>query len=201
MEPRLTRQSRHERTTPQCEVKDAGATRRPLPSSWPGRKRLSGLCTACHGKAVNALSEARTGTYILLLHLPEPRHLIIGRLGGFDFPAGWYAYVGSAFGAGGLRGRIQHHLRSVERPHWHIDYLRAAAPCEHIWFQAGISSQEHEWALILGTMAGATIAAPRFGASDCRCPSHLFHFVTCPDLAEFCDRTGSDVTRWTAGNL
>ena len=65
-----------------------------------------------------------TGSYILLLYLPLNITLTVGRLGTFDFPAGWYAYVGSAFGAGGLVGRIKHHLQPLENPHWHIDYLR-----------------------------------------------------------------------------
>ena len=43
-----------------------------------------------------------TGTYVLLLHLPDNEQLTIGKLGTFDFPAGWYAYVGSAFGPGGV---------------------------------------------------------------------------------------------------
>lgn len=149
---------------------------------------------------VSGFAESSRGTYILLLSMTVPQRLGIGRLGRFDFPAGWYTYVGSAFGSGGLRGRIRHHLRQAERPHWHIDRLRAAAPCEHIWFHAGRSSQEHAWASILATMAGATIPAARFGASDCTCPSHLFHFVECPDLAEFCNRCGDEVRSWAADN-
>ena len=44
-----------------------------------------------------------TGTYVLLLQLPTDEELTIGKLGTFDFPAGWYTYVGSAFGSGGSR--------------------------------------------------------------------------------------------------
>jgi len=40
------------------------------------------------------------GTYILILYLNEPAQFTIGKLGTFDFSAGWYAYVGSAFGPG-----------------------------------------------------------------------------------------------------
>lgn len=150
-----------------------------------------------HYRPMSIFTESRPGTYILYLRLAEPRHLSIGQLGSFDFPAGWYAYVGSAFGTGGLRGRIQHHLRPVKHPHWHIDSLRAAAPCEHIWFYAGQMPHEHAWAAILETTAGATIPAPRFGASDCKCASHLFHFVTYPNLDEFRGRTGCKVLVWT----
>ncbi len=36
----------------------------------------------------------------------------IGKLGQFKFKKGYYAYVGSAFGPGGLNSRIKHHIES-----------------------------------------------------------------------------------------
>lgn len=117
---------------------------------------------------------------MLGLRLLAPARLTVGRLGPFAFPAGWYAYVGSACGPGGLRGRLAHHLGPLRRPHWHIDYLRAVAPVETIWLSAGDAAQEHAWAASLAQMPGAAIVAPRFGASDCRCPAHLFHFAAPP---------------------
>lgn len=127
-----------------------------------------------------------TGTYILTLHLDAPTHLTIGKRGAFDFAAGWYAYVGSAFGPGGLRGRLKHHLAPVTRPHWHIDYLRAAATVCEVWYLAGKTRHEHRWAEALRSTPGAEIPVPRFGASDCRCASHLVHFADPPDFAAFC---------------
>jgi Uri superfamily endonuclease len=125
------------------------------------------------------------GTYVLVLRLEAPARLTVGQLGTFDFPAGWYAYVGSACGPGGLRGRLAHHLAPLRRPHWHIDYLRAAAAVATIWCSAGDAAQEHIWAVALAQMPGATVAVPRFGASDCRCPSHLFYFAAPPESAVF----------------
>ncbi|MBL8134433.1 MAG: GIY-YIG nuclease family protein [Anaerolineae bacterium] len=122
------------------------------------------------------------GTYVLLLSLPQTTPLVIGRLGAFDFPAGWYTYVGSAFGPGGLRGRLSHHLAPVTKPHWHIDHLRQAAICREVWFTADEISREHDWATALRTSPGASMPAPRFGASDCACPTHLIHFADKPDL-------------------
>src|SRR5262245_33042445 len=116
------------------------------------------------------------GTYILILHLPESRHIQIGKLGVFAMSAGFYGYVGSAFGSGGLAGRLNHHRRPAARPHWHIDYLRQAARLEAIWIQESDSRREHEWASILRLMPGMVIPIPRFGASDCSCPAHLFYF-------------------------
>ncbi|MFN8376526.1 MAG: GIY-YIG nuclease family protein [Anaerolineae bacterium] len=127
---------------------------------------------------------SQKGTYILLLRLNAPALLTVGRLGTFHFPAGVYGYVGSAFGAGGLRGRLKHHLLPAARPHWHIDYLRSAAPIVEIWYAASADAAEHDWAAALMRLSGVVIA-PRFGASDCRCAAHLLHFPSRPNLEDF----------------
>jgi len=130
-------------------------------------------------------SETAHGTYILILRLASPAKLTIGRLGSFPFAAGWYAYVGSAFGAGGLRGRLKHHLSSQHRMHWHIDYLAQTAPIEAVWYLASETGYEHQWAALLAALPDATIPVQRFGASDCKCPSHLFHFSKEPAFDAF----------------
>jgi Uri superfamily endonuclease len=48
------------------------------------------------------LPEAK-GTYVLIASVGQMKRLEIGRLGAYDIVPGFYAYVGSAFGAGGLR--------------------------------------------------------------------------------------------------
>lgn len=129
--------------------------------------------------------ESGKGTYILVLRLSAPTWLAVGRLGAYPFPAGWYAYVGSAFGAGGLAGRLKHHLAVSSRPHWHIDYLRQVAPITQVGYRVADKSYEHEWAAQLGAMPGATIPVPRFGSSDCTCAAHLFHLPAPPDTWRF----------------
>lgn len=136
---------------------------------------------------------AAPGDYVLWLALDRPFRLSIGRLGAFDFPAGRYAYVGSARGPGGLSGRLKHHLAPVARPHWHADYLRAAATLEDVWWLAGDQPLEHRWAAALAELPGAEMPAPRFGASDCRCPSHLYRFEEMPALDAFARLTGAEI--------
>ncbi len=68
------------------------------------------------------LPEAK-GTYVLIAFAGQMTRLEIGRLGTFAIVPGFYAYVGSAFGSGGLRARIGHHLESTAALHWHIDFL------------------------------------------------------------------------------
>ena len=126
-----------------------------------------------------------TGTYILLLHLPTDEILTIGKLGTFDFPAGWYAYAGSAFGPGGLVGRLKHHLQPVDRPHWHIDYLRQVAQLKEIWLSPDTESRERDWADLMLAIPGATTLVEGFGAADSDRETHLFYFDVRPSLEDF----------------
>ncbi len=134
---------------------------------------------------ISAALPPQPGTYILLLEMLQDRAVPIGKLGTFDLRQGWYAYVGSALGSGGLRGRLKHHLTPPARPHWHIDYLRAAATVREVWMVASPTPYEHVWAERLLALPGATIPILRFGASDCRCAAHLIHFPERPILVDF----------------
>lgn len=52
--------------------------------------------------------QAKSGTYILILSSPARSTIDVGRLGRMTLAHGYYLYVGSAFGPGGLRARIAH---------------------------------------------------------------------------------------------
>ena len=68
---------------------------------------------------------SRPGTYALLLASTATRCLYaLGGLGSLTLRPGWYVYVGSAFGPGGVCARLAHHRKRAARPHWHVDYLR-----------------------------------------------------------------------------
>jgi Uri superfamily endonuclease len=113
------------------------------------------------------------GTYGIGLLLSLPIQCTIGALGTWTFPAGHYLYVGSAWGPGGLRARVGRHLRGGAVRRWHIDYLRAHADPVALWLTPG-QRLECAWAEVLSENPDAVIVVPRFGASDCHCPSHLF---------------------------
>ncbi|MEW8259618.1 MAG: DUF123 domain-containing protein, partial [Candidatus Thiodiazotropha taylori] len=68
------------------------------------------------------------------MHNPRRQQIQVGRLGLCDFTRGWYLYVGSAFGPGGVAARCAHHRRISPRPRWHIDYLRAVTNLRQIWY-------------------------------------------------------------------
>jgi Uri superfamily endonuclease len=73
---------------------------------------------------------------------------------------------------GGLAGRIRHHLRPHQRPHWHIDYLLPHGVLAVVI--VGASAQRLE-CLVAGALGQRLQVVRRFGSSDCRCPGHLFH--------------------------
>ena len=126
-----------------------------------------------------------TGSYILLLYLPVDTTLTVGKLGIVDFPAGWYTYIGSAFGAGGLVSRIRHHLQASEKPHWHIDYLRQEAILQEIWLSPDTERREQAWVDLMLEIPGATILVEGFGASDSSQETHLLYFDLKPSLEDF----------------
>jgi len=125
------------------------------------------------------------GTYALILAASNPRRIRVGGLGTLAVRRGCYVYVGSAFGPGGLRGRLSHHLRVARRPHWHIDYLRRVARPIGIWYCLDTARREHDWARTLLGMPGASMALRRFGASDCLCDTHLIFFAAAPAFQDF----------------
>jgi histidyl-tRNA synthetase len=118
---------------------------------------------------------AAAGTYVLIFRLAAPLHLAPGRLGALVLPPATYAYVGSAAGPGGLRARVQRHLRQGKALRWHIDYLTEAQPVDRVWFAAGGTRIECATVRRLLRQPGAAPGVARFGNSDCRegCPSHL----------------------------
>ncbi|HIC96411.1 TPA: GIY-YIG nuclease family protein [Candidatus Bipolaricaulota bacterium] len=128
------------------------------------------------------------GIYALILHLVCREEITIGRLGKFTFPAGYYLYLGSALGPGGLEARLTRHLREGKRPHWHIDYLLERARVIEVWTLPSAERLECLWARAARELPGARLPVLGFGSSDCSCPSHLIHLIERPSFALFVER-------------
>lgn len=129
--------------------------------------------------------EPLSGTYVLILRARSAKRVRIGALGYLRVRSGVYVYVGSAFGPGGVRARVKHHLSRSPAPHWHIDYLRLATELDQVWYTHDPVRREHAWADLFRSARGAAIPLLRFGASDCRCVSHLFYFARPPSFPTF----------------
>lgn len=121
------------------------------------------------------------GTYVLMLALRKFRSITVGKWGTHDFFSGWYAYVGSAMGPGGLAARVGRHLQHRKKAHWHIDYLRVSAQLIGVFWTADARKKEHQWASRLGRTPLSGEPVKGFGCSDCKCQAHLFYYRHCPD--------------------
>ena len=114
------------------------------------------------------------GTYTLVIELNRATSIEVGALGEHRFPAGWYAYTGSAFGTGGF-ARVDRHyeLAAGERStrHWHVDYLLGD---EVASIRGDVRTPDAD---IECSVAMDLPSSPinGFGASDCSCSSHLAH--------------------------
>ena len=115
------------------------------------------------------------GSYLLWYFLPKGQNISVGKFGPQLFKRGWYGYCGSAFGSGGLRGRLKHHLAQSEKCHWHIDYFKAHASLRRLWIHVGYN-KEHDWSRLLLFDCGGQVLCRGFGSSDCSCDSHLIYF-------------------------
>jgi len=136
--------------------------------------------------------EPKPGTYALVLSCASTARIQVGRLGMMQLQRGYYVYLGSALGPGGLHARIAHHQKLARRPHWHIDYLRAYTRLQSVWLNYDGKRHEHEWAEAMQKVEGATIPLPGFGSSDCRCTSHLCFFKHSPRSLSF--RAGAGIS-------
>jgi len=112
------------------------------------------------------------GVYSLLFELPKKKFIPIGKLGGFLFKPGFYAYIGSA--QCGLRMRLKRHINHKKKNYWHIDYLTEKTRIQAIVFSITAEKIECKVAQVLSQRLSCF---PGFGVSDCDCESHLYY---CP---------------------
>lgn len=128
---------------------------------------------------------SRPGTYALILRAAQQKNVQVGRLGKLAMQPGFYVYIGSALGPGGLKARIGRHLRPAIRPHWHIDYLRRETEWVAVRYAYDAVRRECAWAEAFSNLRGSDIPLFGFGSSDCRCPAHLCFFDRMPLLRTF----------------
>lgn len=135
------------------------------------------------GTAIEEPPLSVSGTYIFLSILVTGREIQVGKLGLYKFEPGYYLYVGSAFGPGGLNARIARHLKPNKTLRWHFDYLRRYTNPVEIWYSTVQEKLECRWSRILSTSGEIFIPCKNIGASDCRCTSHLFYCNRKPDVS------------------
>lgn len=106
---------------------------------------------------------------MLVMDLGHDASIMVGKKGFIDFQKGCYVYVGSALN--GLEQRIQRHLRSHKKMHWHVDYF---LPFTSILAVFSKESTRREECRVARLFDRYFLSVPGFGCSDCSCKSHLF---------------------------
>lgn len=141
------------------------------------------------------ITKNAVGTYMLVIHFDKKMNISVGRFGVLSFRRGYYLYVGSAFGPGGLCARIGRHLRHTKRHHWHIDYLASKETIADVWFSSHKIRHECSWADRLRAISDLKCPVTGFGSSDCSCPSHFFYSRKKPSVTSFQVFLGEDLKR------
>jgi len=149
-------------------------------SSNTGKMRFSALSRSLYTAPLTQLPNLK-GIYVLIYQADITTRITIGKLGQLQITPGYYLYIGSAKGSGGIRARVNRHQNPNKKPHWHIDYL--SATLYEVWISASLGECECVVTL-LEQLPNTQRAMPNFGASDCRCGGHLLYTTTRPTLPQ-----------------
>lgn len=116
------------------------------------------------------------GIYCLLMHLEKESNIKI-RSKKFNFPEGYYCYIGSALN--NLKKRIERHKRKDKKKHWHIDYFLEKAKIIDVKTIKTEKKKECLFSSKLKNIKSQTIMK-KFGSTDCNCETHLHYFEKNP---------------------
>jgi Uri superfamily endonuclease len=134
----------------------------------------------------------RLGTYIVIFQNDTRSSIAVGRWGVLIAYPGYYSYIGSAFGPGGVRARVRRHCRTEKPVRWHVDYLSGVMHPFEAWYSYAPFHLEHLWSRSFAAMSGAT-PIKGFGCSDCNCDTHLYFMAKKPALLKFKSTAGGSV--------
>ncbi len=120
------------------------------------------------------INKGSQGVYVLVLEVERPCRIRAGNMPETEFQQGTYLYTGRAKTR--LRARLLRHLRTEKAFFWHIDYLLQKAEIREIWVRIDFFDECQIVRDIQDMLAKRGMGISGFGASDCRCSSHLFYF-------------------------
>ena len=120
------------------------------------------------------------GSYALILKLKKDSEIKVGSLGKIKFKKGFYCYIGSALGKGGIEKRIGRYERLNKKKKgkikWHIDYLLINPNISILSVFIFPSKRKIECNISKILEKKANKSIKNFGSSDCKCNSHLHYF-------------------------
>ena len=120
----------------------------------------------------------------MVLKSVQDKTIQLGKLAHLNVQKGYYLYIGSAMGSGGVISRLKHHCKISKKPHWHLDYLRAATEFHEAYALYSPERMECEWAGLMAQSEVASEPLKGFGSSDCQCKTHLFYFSSQAKVAQ-----------------
>lgn len=134
----------------------------------------------------SSLLPNKSGVYALKLELDSAKSIEVGALGAIYFESGFYFYIGSAKGAGGLAARIGRHFNrsDYKKKRWHIDYVRAEMTVLGCWIienkplnfndtKQDMTENVLECELAQAFIDTGCLPFEKVGSSDCQCIGHL----------------------------
>ena len=119
------------------------------------------------------------GYYILVLEVPK--RLVVNTKANrrFILDPGFYIYIGSARGSGGLIARVNRHFRRNKKLFWHIDYLttRRSVRIVAVYTLVDMVDPQRDYESLLSVKLSRLLEPVEgFGTSDKpRDKAHLYH--------------------------
>lgn len=115
------------------------------------------------------------GSYLLVIHAEQSMEIQVGSLGSVDLVPGYYIYAGKH--RVNLEKRLERHFSEKKKVRWHVDYLTSAVqPMCAYYFPDDVECR-------LATQLASQLSGIKgFGASDCKCTSHLFYSPSNPRI-------------------
>ena len=123
---------------------------------------------------IGSTKSKEKGAYILLLENPREKIIKIGKKT-LTFKKGHYIYCGSAMN--NLQKRVDRHFSSEKKLRWNIDYLSIKIQPIAAW---GIISDDKIECWISKELSEIFEEFDEFGASDCKCKTHLYYSESTP---------------------
>jgi Uri superfamily endonuclease len=135
------------------------------------------------------------GYYILIIEVSKRTTISVRSGRKFMLQPGFYFYIGSAHGPGGLRSRLLRHLREEKRRFWHIDYLISNnSSCIRGFYILLANTKTPDYESIISTKLIRIFKPIRgFGCSDKR--KDISHLYLCTNDLRMCSNVLENILK------
>ncbi len=115
------------------------------------------------------------GYYALLIKIQKKTIIDHPKFNKKTLDPGYYIYVGSARGPGGIAARIKRHVKKNKKKKWHIDYLTSKQDVKTILIGYKCTTKPEGEEKMSHTLEKiASPALEKFGSTDKKDETHLY---------------------------